>query len=104
MSEQAQAALKANKDGPWTIENLGEEEYCRLAKAGGYFDPTWEGPGYRPPLAPPQEDAPQMIINVAAEPAEPPPMMIINADGTQSIEDKAEQPVTRSSKKSEPEK
>jgi hypothetical protein len=35
---------------PWTVENVGEEEYCRLANEYGCFNPSMEAADYRPPL------------------------------------------------------
>lgn len=37
---------------PWTIEKLGEEKYCEIAKELGYFDPKKERVDYRPALDP----------------------------------------------------
>ena len=36
--------------GPWTVETLGEPEYCRLANEYGCFNPGLEPKDYRPPL------------------------------------------------------
>lgn len=36
--------------GPWTVEKLGEELYCQLARDYGVFDPSRELATYRPPL------------------------------------------------------
>lgn len=53
--DRAEAALKivANfgiEGSEQTVEALGEIEYCRRAKEGGFFDPAREPRGYRPPL------------------------------------------------------
>lgn len=37
---------------PWSIENLGEEKYCKLALELGYFNPKSEPVSYRPSLDP----------------------------------------------------
>jgi hypothetical protein len=37
-------------NGPWTVENLGEEKYCEVAKTLGFFDPKGESADYRPSL------------------------------------------------------
>lgn len=37
-------------EGPWTVEKLGEDQYCELARAFGCFDPAQEAAEFRPPL------------------------------------------------------
>ncbi len=37
---------------PWTVQSLGDELYCKLARDLGYFNPKAERAEYRPDLDP----------------------------------------------------
>jgi hypothetical protein len=40
--------------GLWLVEHIGDDAYCHIAKALGYFDPMQVSANYRPPLQVPR--------------------------------------------------